>query len=72
MADKVRHYEITKGCSRNGGGSNFEVPEGTRFDAVEKLGNMHQEYLAEGLAKACGITKKEAESCFISIKYKEI
>ena len=65
MSDKIRHYEITYS-------TNSKFPVGTRFDAVEHLGMMHQEYLAEGLAKELDMTPKEAKSAFVSIKYEEI
>ena len=65
MADKIRHYEITHS-------TNSKFPVGLRFSAMEKFGNMHQQYLAEGIAKELGISEKDANSAFISIKYKEI
>ena len=64
MADKILHYEVTRGYGK--------VKEGLRFDVVHKSSQGIELSVAEGLAEAAGISLSEAKTARSNIKYEEI
>ncbi|WP_062326765.1 hypothetical protein [Treponema endosymbiont of Eucomonympha sp.] len=66
MADKIFHYEVTKGYAK--------AAEGLRFDAVAKGGASHPNdaEMSEGLSEALGITPNEANGYRSHLKWEEI
>jgi hypothetical protein len=66
MADKIFHYEVTKGYAK--------AAEGLRFDAVAKGGASHPSAteMSKGLSDALGITTNEADGYRSHLKWEEI
>ena len=64
MADKILHYEVTKGYGK--------AKEGLRFDVVLKGSEGPNVSVKKGLMEALGVTSSEADSISCNIKYKEI
>jgi hypothetical protein len=64
MADKILHYEVTKGYGK--------AKEGLRFDVVRKGSEGPDESVNKGLMEALGVTHSEASTIRCNIKYEEI
>jgi hypothetical protein len=64
MADKILHYEVTRGYGK--------AKEGLRFDVIRKNSEHPDTSINKGLMEALGVTHAEAGTIRCNIKYKEI
>ena len=65
MADKILHYEITKGYQN-------KVPEGLRFDVVKSPTRQLEHAIRDGIAEAADIPRHEVDGLIGVLKYEEI